>query len=67
LSIVAIPSLLFGGIAMYFSRQVGRRYRAGDLEGARRASGKAKTWGTIGVVVGALVLIAVLGNLASSS
>jgi hypothetical protein len=53
--------LFGGGIAMYFSRQVGRRYRAGDMEGARRASRKAKLWGIVGIVVGApLVLLIVL-------
>jgi hypothetical protein len=52
--------LFGGGIAMYFSRQVGRRYQAGDLEGARRASRKAKVWGIVGMVVGPLVLLLIV-------
>jgi hypothetical protein len=58
----AVFSLLVfgGGIAMYFSRQVGRRYRAGDVEGARRASRGAKVWGIVGIVAGPLLVLLVV-------
>jgi hypothetical protein len=63
MSIIAfLLSLLFGGIAMYFSYQVGRRYRAADLEGARKASTRAKVWGIVGIVVGGLFWLATLPN-----
>jgi hypothetical protein len=61
MSVVAfLLSLLFGGIAMYFSYQVGQRYRAADPDGARRASGRAKAWGIVGIVIGGLFWIASL-------
>lgn len=61
LSIVAfLLSLLFGGIAMYFSYQVGQRYQAQDYDGAVRASRNAKVWAIVGIVVGGLVLAASL-------
>lgn len=61
LSIVSfLLSLLFGGIAMYFSYSVGQRYQAGDLDGAGRASRNAKVWGIVGIVVGAIVIFAAI-------
>jgi hypothetical protein len=45
---------------MYFSYQVGQRYRAADLDGARRASRNAKVWGIVGLVLGGLLWFAVL-------
>jgi hypothetical protein len=61
LSIVSfLLSLLIGGIAMYFSYSVGRRYQAGDLDGARRASRNAKVWGIVGIVLGAIVIFAAI-------
>jgi hypothetical protein len=61
LSVVSfLFSVLFGAIAMYFSYQVDQRYRAGDQEGAERASTLAKGWGIVGLVVGGLVLIVLL-------
>jgi hypothetical protein len=58
MSIVSfLLSFLFGGIAMYFSYQVGQRYRAADLEGARKASSRAKVWGIVGIVIGGLFLL----------
>jgi hypothetical protein len=63
LSIVAFfLSLLFGGIAMYFSYQVGQHYQAGDVESSRKASRTAKAWGIVGIVVGAIGYLAVLGS-----
>jgi hypothetical protein len=45
---------VFGGVAIYFSSRVGRRWAAGDLAGARRASARARVWGIVGLVVGGL-------------
>jgi Na+-driven multidrug efflux pump len=53
-------SLLFGGIAMYFSHQVGRHYKAGNIGGARRASRNAKVWGIVGIVLGSLLILLIL-------
>ena len=63
MSIVSfLVSFLFGGIAMYFSYQVGQRYKAGDVEGARRASTNAKVWGIVGLVVGGLLIISIASS-----
>jgi Interferon-induced transmembrane protein len=59
-------SFLFGGIAMYFSAQVGNRWRAGDFAGAHKASKTALIWGIIGLAVGLFVFFAVLGSEGSS-
>jgi hypothetical protein len=59
-------SFLFGGIAMYFSAQVGNRWRAGDVAGAHKASKTALIWGIIGLAVGLFVFFAVLGSEGSS-
>jgi len=48
-------SVLFGAVAMFFSYQVGRRHRRGDVEGARGAAANAKVWGIVGVIVGVFV------------
>jgi len=50
---------LFGGIAMYFSHQVGQRFGAGDLDGARRASRNAKIWGIVGIIAGGILILSV--------
>jgi hypothetical protein len=55
-------SFLFGGIAMYFSAQVGNRWRAGDVAGAHKASKTALIWGIIGLAVGLFLFFAVLGG-----
>ena len=55
-------SFLFGGIAMYFSGQVGSRWRAGDVAGAQKASKTALIWGIIGLAVGLLVFFALMGG-----
>ena len=55
-------SFLFGGIAMYFSGQVGSRWRAGDVAGAQKASKTALIWGIVGLAVGLLVLFALMGG-----
>jgi hypothetical protein len=55
-------SFLFGGIAMYFSAQVGSRWRAGDVAGAQKASKTALIWGIIGLAVGLLVFFALMGG-----
>jgi Interferon-induced transmembrane protein len=55
LSIVGVLfSFLFGVIAIYFSVQVGRRWNRGDVEGAQRASRRARTIGIIAIIVGVI-------------
>jgi 4-amino-4-deoxy-L-arabinose transferase-like glycosyltransferase len=63
LSIISfICSFLFGGIAMYFSSQVGSRWRAGNTTGAEKASKMALIWGIVGIAVGLIVFFAVIGS-----
>jgi Interferon-induced transmembrane protein len=63
LSIVGVLfSFLFGGIAVYFSVQVGRRWERGDIEGARKASRTARTLGIVAIVVGAVGTAILLGT-----
>lgn len=57
-----ICSFLFGAIAMYFSSQVGSRWRAGNTAGAEKASRMALIWGIVGIVVGLIVFFAVIGS-----
>jgi hypothetical protein len=57
-----ICSFLFGAIAMYFSAQVGSRWRAGNAAGAEKASRMALIWGLVGIAVGLIVFFAVLGS-----
>jgi hypothetical protein len=58
LSMIAVLfSFVFGAIALYFSYQVGQRYRAGNLVGATKASKLARTWGIAGIVVGSLTIL----------
>jgi hypothetical protein len=45
---------------MWFSHQVGQRYRAGDLEGARRASRTAQSWAVAGIVAGVVLAVLVV-------
>jgi Na+-driven multidrug efflux pump len=63
LSLVAFFfSFLIGGIAMYFSYQVGQRFNANDDDGAQRASRNAKAWGIVGIVVGVIVFLVIVGS-----
>jgi 4-amino-4-deoxy-L-arabinose transferase-like glycosyltransferase len=63
LSIISfICSFLFGGIAMYFSAQVGSRWRAGNTAGAEKASKMALIWGIVGIAVGLIVFFSVIGS-----
>jgi hypothetical protein len=60
MSIVAcLLSVSVAGAALHFSSQVDRRYAAGDLDGARRASGKARIWGIFGIAAAPLVWLVV--------
>lgn len=49
-----LGSFVFGFIALYFSNQVGARMARGDRQGAQSASGSARAWGIVGLVVGVL-------------
>lgn len=63
LNIIAILfSCLFGAIGLYFSTQVTQRWNAGDVDGARKSSTTALVMGLIGIVVGAIVLLATLAG-----
>ena len=67
---VSIVSFLLSGIigafALYFSAQVQPRLVAGNPYGAADASRKAQLIGWIGIVVGAVVIMAVYGGTSSS-
>ena len=68
LSIISfILSFLFGAIAIYFSAQVGSRWRVGNVQGAEKASRMALIWGIVGVVVGLIVFFAVIGSESGTS
>jgi hypothetical protein len=63
LSIISfICFFLFGVIAIYFSVQVGSRWRAGNVQGAQKASRMALIWGIVGIVVGLIVFFAAIGG-----
>lgn len=53
---------LVGIIAMYFSAQVGSRWRAGNTAGAEKASQMALLWGIAGIVIGLIVFFAAVGS-----
>jgi hypothetical protein len=62
LSIVGfVLNFLFGGIALYFSHQVGQRFAAHDHAGAQRASANARTFAIVGIVVGILFFLILAG------
>jgi len=52
---VVLSGVLLGGVAVYHAVQVGRRWTAGDVQGAVKASGLAKTWAIAAIVVGVLL------------
>ena len=51
-------SFIIGGVAMYFSAQVGNKWKAGDVAGSRKASQVALIVGIVGIVVGLIFFIA---------
>jgi Interferon-induced transmembrane protein len=53
---------LVGIIAMYFSAQVGTRWRTGNTAGAEKASQMALVWGIAGIVIGLIVFFAAVGS-----
>jgi hypothetical protein len=57
LGVIALPTLLFGVIALCYSAEVGRRFAAGDLIAAARASSRAGAWGTVGLIGDIAILI----------
>jgi hypothetical protein len=60
LSIISfLCSLLIGGIGIYFSAQVGSRWNAGNVEGARKASKTALILGIVGISIGVLFIASV--------
>jgi Interferon-induced transmembrane protein len=53
---------LIGIVAMYFSAQVGTRWRTGNTAGAEKASQAALLWGIAGIIVGLIVFFAAVGS-----
>jgi Interferon-induced transmembrane protein len=53
---------LVGIVALYFSAQVGSRWRTGNTAGAEKASQMALLWGIAGIVIGLIVFFAALGS-----
>jgi hypothetical protein len=47
---------------MYFSAQVGNRWKVGDVVGARKASQVALILGIIGIAIGLIVILGTLGS-----
>ena len=61
-----VCSFFIGAVAMYFSSQVGTKWRAGDVAGARKASQTALIVGIIGIVLGVLFFFILLIGAASA-
>ena len=53
-------SFLLGGIALYFSSQVGRRWNRGDVAGARKASRTAVILSIAGILLGLVAAVYLL-------
>jgi hypothetical protein len=63
LSIIAfLLSCLFGGIAMFFSYQVGEKMKRGDVVGAGKASRMALIFSIVGIVIGGIALLYMLST-----
>ena len=55
-------SFLLGGIALYFSSQVGRRWNRGDVAGARKASRTAVILSIAGILLGLVAAVYLLST-----
>ena len=67
LSVVSVLfNLIAGGIALYFSSQVTKRWDAGDFEGAAKASKSAKVAAIIGIVLGVIYIFMTLSSSGTS-
>ena len=63
--VVCLPA---GIVPLIYACKVNSKLAQGDIAGAQEASKKAKLWINIGTaIVGALILLSILGNLASNS
>ena len=51
-----------GLVAIYFSVQVNQRLQVGDMAGATKNSGLAKTWGIILLALGIIGLISLISS-----
>ena len=60
-------SFFIGGVAMFFSYQVGNKWNAGDVAGARKASQVALIVGIIGIALGLIFFIALASSGSSES
>jgi Interferon-induced transmembrane protein len=68
LSIISfICFFLVGLVALYFSAQVGSRWRTGNTAGAEKASQAALLWGIAGIVIGVFVIFAAIGSESGTS
>ena len=66
LSVIAlIFSLLLGAVALSYSSRVGTLWTAGDVAGSAKASGRAKTWAIVGIVVGGFFTLLIVINAAT--
>jgi TIR domain/Interferon-induced transmembrane protein len=60
--VLSLPAIgIFGGIALYFSHQVGQRFAMHDHAGAAKASANARTWAIVGIVVGIFFILLLAG------
>jgi interferon-induced transmembrane protein len=57
----AILAFPLGLVAVYFSSQVSQRLQAGDMAGAAKNAGLARTWGIILLALGAFFTLIYLG------
>ena len=60
----AVLAFPLGLVAVYFSSQVTQRLQAGDMAGAAKNAGLAKTWGIILLALGAFFTLIYLGSAA---
>jgi hypothetical protein len=58
----AILAFPLGLVAVYFSAQVNQRLQVGDLAGAAKNAGLAKTWGIVLLAIGAIFTLIALGS-----
>jgi Interferon-induced transmembrane protein len=63
LSVISfLLSCVVGGIAMFFSYQVGEKMKNGDVAGAAQASRMAQIISIVGIVIGVIVLLSTLAG-----
>ena len=58
----AVLAFPLGLVAVYYSTQVNQRLQVGDMAGAAKNAGLAKTWGIVFLVVGVIFTLIYLGS-----